>query len=30
MTIEHQCPYCDSHFIELIDLIAHIKEVHKK
>jgi hypothetical protein len=27
---EHQCPYCDSHFIELVDLIAHIKEVHKK
>jgi hypothetical protein len=30
MTINHQCAYCDSHFVEVIDLIAHIKEVHKK
>jgi len=30
MTIEHQCFYCDSHFVEVIDLIAHLKEKHKK
>ena len=26
---DHNCPYCDSQFSELLDLVAHIKEDHK-
>ena len=25
----HICPYCDSLFSEVIDLIAHIKDTHE-
>ncbi len=27
---EHRCSYCESTFVEVLDLIAHIKEKHKK
>ena len=26
---DHICPYCDSLFSEVIDLIAHIKDTHE-
>lgn len=27
---EHHCPYCESMFSEVLDLVAHIKEKHEK
>lgn len=26
----HDCYWCESQFNDILDLIAHIKEVHKK
>lgn len=28
--IEHDCPDCDKQFEEILDLVAHMKEVHGK